>query len=268
MLATLLRSLQIGLGALCLYLLYLAVLPLVSASPIRDIEQAEIRRSQPADTQPAHYAVISTRNLFKTRAAPVKIDTQGSELDEEHPESKLRIALVGTLASTNPRLSIATVQDQTSRESLMLRVGDDIKGAEIERIERRRIVVRNRGKLEQVTLEEELAKAKTPSRARTRSAHTRRPNRVRQRRPPPPVETPASSSSAGNAFDAATFIPGLELNEAAGETIRSVNGIQQLDAGGEVSGEFISALLEPGQKKFVIVDRNGVKREVVKGESE
>ena len=206
MLATLLRSLQIGLGALCLYLLYLAVLPLVSASPIRDIEQAEIRRSQPADTQPAHYAVISTRNLFKTRAAPVKIDTQGSELDEEHPESKLRIALVGTLASTNPRLSIATVQDQTSRESLMLRVGDDIKGAEIERIERRRIVVRNRGKLEQVTLEEELAKAKTPSRARTRSAHTRRPNRVRQRRPPPPVETPASSSSVGNVFDAATFI--------------------------------------------------------------
>lgn len=267
MLATLLRALQIGLGALCLYLAYVAVAPLLSTSPIRKIEASELGRGQPADTAPEHYGVIATRNLFKTRSIPVALDaSDASELDEEHPESKLRIVVLGTMASTNPKLSIASVQDETSRETLTVRIGDDVKGAEVEAIERRRIVLRNRGKLEQVTLEDEKQAKAQPRSGRsraTRPTQTRRPNRVRQRRPTP---SPAPNVVGQELMD--PFLAGLDLSTDRGEEIKTVNGIARLDANGEVSGDFIGALLEPGEKSFVIVDSSGTEREVVKGDSD
>jgi hypothetical protein len=269
MLATLLRALQIGLGALCLYLAYVAVAPLLSTSPIGKIEATELGRGRPADTAAEPYGVIATRNLFQTRSVPVALDaSDASELDEEHPESKLRIVVLGTMASTNPKLSIASVQDETSRETLTVRVGDDVKGAEVEAIERRRIVLRNRGKLEQVTLEDEKQAKVRPRSGRSsaaRSSQTRRPNRVRQRRPTP---APAAEPNVIGKELMDPFLAGLDLNTDRGEEIKTVNGIARLDANGEVSGDFIGALLEPGEKSFVIVDSSGTEREVVKGDSD
>ena len=268
MLATGLRALQIGLGVLCLYLVYTAILPLLSASPIRPISTRELSRAAPTDDSPQRYASIASRNLFKTGQVPVAIGSaDSSELAEEHPESKLRVLLVGTLASSNPKFSIAVVQDQASRESSTLRVGDDIKGAEIERIEPRRIVVRNRGKLEQVTLEEEGQQASASrSRNRARSARAARPNRVRQRQPAPAKreERPDPIEGLEEFIDPMGTL-GFKLDRSKGERVKSVNGIPYLDSNGDISGEAFQTIVEPGEKRFVIVDAQGNEREVQGG---
>lgn len=94
---------------------------------------------------------ILDRNLFKASTA-----TPGSEaIAEELAATKLPLKLLGTVAAGDERRSWAAVEDLEKRQHLVVRVQDRLQGkAEVVRIERRRIVLRNGGRLEELALDE------------------------------------------------------------------------------------------------------------------
>lgn len=96
--------------------------------------------------------VILSRNLFNVST----LAPSGAQPapDETYAKTRLPLKLLGTAAASDPRLSWAAIEDQKSHEHEVVRVGDHLQDrAEVVRIERRRIVLRNNGKLEELALE-------------------------------------------------------------------------------------------------------------------
>lgn len=94
---------------------------------------------------------ILDRNLFKASvAAP-----GGEAIAEDLAATKLPLRLLGTVAAGDERRSWAAVEDLEKRVHQVVRVADQLQGkAEVVRIERRRIVLRNGGRLEELALDE------------------------------------------------------------------------------------------------------------------
>jgi len=66
-------------------------------------------------------------------------------------KTTLPVKLLGTLVATDPRWSIATVQDLATQKSASYLVGEDIQGAEVLAISRGEVLVRNAGRRELIT---------------------------------------------------------------------------------------------------------------------
>jgi general secretion pathway protein C len=98
--------------------------------------------------------VILARNLFHSselsKATPIP-----EEVPDELEETNLPLKLWGTIASSNPQLAWASVEETDARETLSVRVGDSIKSAEVLSIERQRIVLLEKGVRRSLTLEED-----------------------------------------------------------------------------------------------------------------
>jgi general secretion pathway protein C len=96
--------------------------------------------------------VILDRNLFhSTTEAPAPTETP-----EDLAATKLPLKLLGTAAAADSRLSWAAVEDLEKHEHVVVRVADRLQGkAEVVRIERKRIVLRNGGRLEELALGDE-----------------------------------------------------------------------------------------------------------------
>jgi len=104
----------------------------------------------PARTWQNRQAILD-RNLFKASTATPDADA----IAEELAATKLPLRLLGTAASGDARRSWAAVEDLEKRQHLVVRVQDRLQGkAEVVRIERRRIVLRNGGQLEELALDE------------------------------------------------------------------------------------------------------------------
>jgi hypothetical protein len=103
--------------------------------------------------------VILDRNLFNASllapVAPVVVE----EPEEDLAETKLPLRLLGTAAVLPPELSWAAVEDEAERRTVIVRVNDSLRDASVQRIERRRIVLREGGALRELTLDEEDDKA-------------------------------------------------------------------------------------------------------------
>jgi general secretion pathway protein C len=97
---------------------------------------------------------ILDRNLFKVALG----NGSAEPVDEDLAATKLPLKLLGTAASGNDaRRSWAAVEDMEKRQHLVVRVGDRLQGkAEVTRIERRRLVLRNGGRLEELALGDEM----------------------------------------------------------------------------------------------------------------
>lgn len=94
---------------------------------------------------------ILDRNLFKASTATPDAEA----IAEDLAATKLPLRLLGTAASGDARRSWAAVEDLEKRQHLVVRVADRLQGkAEVVRIERRRIVLRNGGRLEELALDE------------------------------------------------------------------------------------------------------------------
>jgi general secretion pathway protein C len=95
--------------------------------------------------------VILTRNLFNVSTlAPGPVVDE----EEEYEKTKLPLRLLGTAAADDTALSWAAIEDLESKEHLVVRVDQEIKGgARVVRIERRRIVLLNAGRREELALE-------------------------------------------------------------------------------------------------------------------
>lgn len=95
------------------------------------------------------YRPIVDKNIF---AADGKIPPalvadgkpQEGGADEAPVPSNLPLNLIGTLVHSNPAKSIATIEVKSKSKTIALSVGKEIEGiAKIEKVERRRVIIRN-----------------------------------------------------------------------------------------------------------------------------
>lgn len=143
--------------------------PAAAAPPLR-------ARAEPAASQRsfAERQIILERNIFDVSSviavAPAVVQ------EEELEATRLPLRLLGTAASSRPELSWAAVEDQDQRKEVVVKLGDPLAGqAKVVGIERRRIILDNRGQREELALEDDAGEAPTPRSARARTM--RRPNR-------------------------------------------------------------------------------------------
>jgi general secretion pathway protein C len=122
---------------------------------------------------------ILDRNLFKSAT---QTEAVVEDPDEAYAATKLPLKLLGTAAGGGPRSSWAAVEDEEKRQHLVVRVGDRIQNkADVVKIERRRIVLRNAGRMEQLALDEDEGPNASVTSARGRT-YTR-PTRAAAMRP-------------------------------------------------------------------------------------
>lgn len=96
--------------------------------------------------------VILSRNLFNVSTV---VDAVAPVVEEEDLEAtKLPVRLLGTASSLDPKRSWAAVEDLETRRHQIVRVNDPLKQAKVIRIERRRIVIENGQRREELALDE------------------------------------------------------------------------------------------------------------------
>jgi general secretion pathway protein C len=126
----------------------------------------------------AEREIILTRNLFhsSTEASPLT----AAQLEEELEKSRLPVTLLGTFASSDPAQSRATLMDKEKNETLVVGIGDQIKNtAEVQRIERRRVVLIENGAPRELTIGEDVLGPPTIQRANNARMAARRAARQR-----------------------------------------------------------------------------------------
>lgn len=230
---------------------------------------------------------IIRRNLFKVSTLgfqPVEED------DEIYAKTKLPYRLLGTAAAADTSRSWAAVEDLDAREHLVVRLNDQLKGARVIRIDRRRIVLQNGPRREELGLEEGASPAGSqrsavPPRSRRTSraagandirANVRRlgENRFSVRRDD--VQSVANNPAA--LFSQARILPkyqdgemiGVQLNSIKagslfeqigiqdGDTITEFNGIQV--TGQQESAQVLRELTEAEQFDVSVTGAGGETR--------
>jgi len=129
--------------------------------------------------------IIISRNLFHSSELAQKAP-EPEPVPDILEETELPLKLWGTIASQNPDLAWASVEELDARAegSRAVRVGDNIKTAEVLAIERARIVLLENGIRRALTLDEdETSQASPPS--RSSQIASRRSVRSRSRRSSP-----------------------------------------------------------------------------------
>jgi general secretion pathway protein C len=124
----------------------------LAPTPEEVAEQAVVPQAV-ARTWASRKAILD-RNLFKAALG----NGEAEQVDEDLAATKLPLKLLGTAASgSDARRSWAAVEDMEKRQHMVVRVGDRLQGkAEVTRIERRRLVLRNGGRLEELALGDEM----------------------------------------------------------------------------------------------------------------
>ncbi len=222
-----LRGAQVVLLVLCAYLLYATAVPLLSSAPtVRDVRLAEHATQPPEAPSLERLAVIWRQSPFdmpKVLVAPKPAPPPPPTEKVKSAES-LGWQLMTTAAATPVELSVAGLLSTKSGLRRTVRVGDKLDGRTVIEIERRRVILNNGGKLEQLEISENAKAPRRTARSRRgRSAASRQP-RTRLRRPEPP--RPSDTRDPGPASgELAKRIFGGRADLADGEEIVSVNGV-------------------------------------------
>jgi len=259
--------LNIGLLVLCCFLgaqIFTLVMGGILPGGSDPVAQAPRVAAAPAKTWEQRQAIL-TRNLFNSKSLAPAAAPSPEEIDEEYAKTKLPLKLLGTVASAQPELAWAAVEDLDTRENLVVRVNDKLKGrAEVLRIDPRRIVLLNAGRKEELNLDlEEGGKKRRPARGRTgsRSSRRRSAGAVSQRSqrnpggafsapPPDPRETNrgAALDNPAAVFSQARILPKYENGEMVGVQLDSIKpgslfeeiGIRNGDTIRELNGITVS----------------------------
>lgn len=156
----------------------------IFAAMLAPPEPADVVEAAPAATPATrvdHREAILARNLFQS--STVAVVPQESENIEDLEETKLPLDLLGTTAAENPALAWAAVMDKELRKTLVVSIGDVLKEkAEVLRIERRRLVLRENGENRELTFGDDPAEASPVTRAPRRTARRTTPPRGRRAR--------------------------------------------------------------------------------------
>jgi general secretion pathway protein C len=143
----------------------------LSAAPVEAPPAAVVRASAGRDW--SERKTILDRNLFRvsTLLPEQPVEVEAADEEEELAATRLPLKLLGTVAASDPRAAWAAVEDTTKRERRVVRPQDKLLDkATVVRIERRRIVLENAGKREELALDEEQVAAAAARVAGRRSA--------------------------------------------------------------------------------------------------
>jgi general secretion pathway protein C len=122
-----------------------ALAPLPSSQPSRTVRNAPVV-SAPALNLPKLAALVGLP--LPAPVAVVEETTPQLDMDAAPVKSSLRVRLLGTLLSSLPEWSIASVQDVVSQRNQTYMVGDLIQGAKVLEIERSRVIILNNNRRE------------------------------------------------------------------------------------------------------------------------
>ena len=268
MLATGLRAAQLVLVALCVFVAYGGVRSLVSAAPIPDTPQLQSIQVEDGEQDFARYRVIQRRNLFQSaaEAAPA-----APPEEEELEESKLRLRLLGTTASEIPELSVASIEDLEANKRVALRIGDQVAGATLLRVERHRVVLDNRGEREQLSLDDTQGAAPSSAlnRARKRGQQARPRQYPRAQQPKLSKRALARSRAAQAAQSGAigriiqSVMSGEELGLEPGERVTAIDGFDLGDRA-QVE-ELMKSIDQEGPRRVTVESTSGEQREIELG---
>jgi type II secretion system protein C len=202
--------------------------PEIRSLPATDQPVALAQRSW-ADREP-----ILTRNLF---GAQIVAPPPEPEPEPDLEETKLPLELLGTLLAADRSNSQAVISERGTPEPTLLREGEPLERypqAKIARIERKRVILKNGSKHEELLLSEKVA-AKNPRAARTASRRSSRRSVTRQARTP--AQPKASSitdqlrqiqvagltgETAQQLLTQARITPIFESGEMAGMEVRDI----------------------------------------------
>ena len=186
------------------------------------------------------HSQIVSRNLFHSATlAPVEVEEVVVDEEEELEATKLPLKLLGTAAASDPDLSWAAIEDLQKRETLTVRRDDEIRnGAIILRIERRRIVLDEKGVLRELALDEEEVEEEPSVRRRKRGRGGKAAKRDRGS-----VSRKAVSRAVANPtslFTQARILPKYEDGEIVGLQINDPKPDSVFEKAGIETGEIIT----------------------------
>jgi general secretion pathway protein C len=107
-----------------------------SAEPLARLDMERFATLVGLPLPPPPAVVVEPEVVVDLNAPPVK--------------SGLRVKLLGTLVSSDPSWSFASVQDVTTNKAQTFMVGDRIQGAEVTDIERERVIILNNNRREYI----------------------------------------------------------------------------------------------------------------------
>jgi general secretion pathway protein C len=232
---------------LCCFLLANTANAVIAAwlAPSPDQLASTMRSAAASDRSWSQRQLILDRNLFGA-VLQSKLPPPPSEAFEV---TTLPLTLIGTAAASDSTQSWAAVQDRDTGTHLVLRQGDSVKDkATVERIEPKRIVLRENGELRELALSDDppvVSRAKT-QRNRTAARRTARSTSRRAARakppaaPSPPIEDPLAG--AAQLFSQANLVPKFENGEMVGVQIGNIQPGSTFEAAGIQSGEVITEL--------------------------
>ncbi len=185
---------------------------------------------------------ILTRNLFKanTSAPAVQVVPEA----ERYAKTSLALRLLGTVASLVPADSLAAVENQKERRHQVVRVGDTILGARVAGIDPRRIVLENRGRREELALDQEDGAARSaPRRAAVQSPRAGGVQRVGRNRYA--VDRQQVNDMADNPaalFSQARIIPRYEDGKMSGIQLSAIKPGSVFEQAGLLDGDTVVEL--------------------------
>jgi type II secretion system protein C len=234
---------NLSLGALACFLLAQSintvVASLLSPSPVgATAERADGAAGPPVARDPQ---IILTRNLFN--ASTLTPEPGALPAAEEDLEAtQLPLTLLGTAAAEDPGLSWAAIEDRESQQTLVLRIGDSVRSqAVVRRIERKRIVLEERGALRELALEEVegVATAAAPPGVPAPRRRQRGPRLT----PPQTAAAPQEGlRSPAQLFNEARVLPKYEAGQMVGVQVSSIKPGSTWERMGVQDGDTITEL--------------------------
>lgn len=190
--------------------------------------------------------IILDRNLFNVSVlAPAPV----VQPEEDLEETKLPLKLLGTVAGA-PEFSWAAVQDLQEGKHVVVRVGGQLRDrVEVERIERRCIVLQNGPRREKLCLDEDDAPERRTVARATKRPKTRRADSSVQRRIQRLAEERITLPRAGveeaarnpaSIFSQARILPKYEDGAMVGVQVNSIKPGSMLEDIGLQNGDTIS----------------------------
>ena len=186
--------------------------------------------------------IILTRNLFN--ASTLTPASALAVTEEDLEATQLPLTLLGTAAAELPELSWAAIEDRESQQTLTLRIGDSVRNqAQVRRIERKRIVLEEKGALRELALEEpaDLPTTQTPP-------PQVRASRLPSRRPmAPPLPQLASGADEGarspaRLFSEARILPKYDAGQMVGVQVSAIKPGSLFEKMGIEDGDVITEL--------------------------
>lgn len=269
-----------ALVVLSCYLASGIVTGIVAALIEPDAANASPSRTLAADSprDRADRQIILTRNLFNVSTlAPTGVEA----LSEEYEDTKLPLRLLGTAAAADTALSWAAIEDLETKQHLVVRIDQDVKGgARVLEIERRRIVLLNNGRKEQLGLEGDELAAATPRPARRPTARGSLERLAENRFAVDRSEIQNLATNPSALFSQARILPKYEGGQMVGVQVSAIKpgslfeqaGLQNGDTITEINGQPVNGpegapqlfqkLTQGGDIRLGVQDANGGRRDI------